>query len=93
MRTFSGHTDEVNSISWSPQKTLLASASDDSTVRLWSSGGDGAPAPGAVAVLSGHKKAAFAVTWAQTGEGSANAGKAAMLARCVSRSDEMMQCA
>ena len=82
-RTFLGHTDEVNSLRWSPSKGLLASGSDDGTVRLWSAGGENAPPAGAVSTLTGHRKQVYAVRWAPTGEGSANASKAAMLARCV----------
>lgn len=80
-RTFLGHTDEVNTLRWSPSKALLASGSDDSTVRLWSAGGEGAPPVGAVATLTGHKKQVYCVRWAPTGEGSANPNKAPILAR------------
>jgi hypothetical protein len=38
-----------------------------------------------VGVGLAHKKPVYAVRWAPTGEGSANAGKVAMLARCVGR--------
>ncbi len=80
-RTFMGHTDEVNTLRWSPSKALLASGSDDGTVRLWSAGGEGAPAAGAVATLTGHRKPIYAVRWAPTGEGSANASMPPILAR------------
>jgi WD40 repeat protein len=33
---FKGHRDEVNVVKFSPCGTLLASCSDDSTVRIWS---------------------------------------------------------
>lgn len=35
LRVFCGHQDEVNSIKWDPTGTLLASASDDCTVKIW----------------------------------------------------------
>jgi len=82
-RSFVGHTDEINSLRWSPSSTLLASGSDDSTVRLWSGGGEGAPPPGAVSTLTGHKKQVYCVRWGPTGEGSANPSKSPVLARCV----------
>lgn len=55
VRTFSGHTDEVNAIHWNPAKSILASASDDGTAKLWSAAGtdDGS---GCVHTLTGHKK-------------------------------------
>ena len=82
-RTFVGHTDEVNTVRWAPRSaSLLASGSDDSTVRLWSVGGDGAPPAGSVATLTGHKKAVYLVRWAPFGE---DASRALSLARCVRR--------
>jgi transducin (beta)-like 1 len=82
VRTFAGHTDEVNAVRWSPSRGLLASASDDGTVRLWSSGGDGAPPAGAAGTLVGHRKPVYALAWAPTGDGTANGAKDALLARC-----------
>ncbi|WFD31256.1 hypothetical protein MSPP1_002290 [Malassezia sp. CBS 17886] len=35
IRSFLAHTDEVNSIRFDPSQTLLASASDDGTARIW----------------------------------------------------------
>ena len=87
LRSFVGHTDEVNAIQWNPAKSILASASDDGTARLWSlsssssgSGGSGTGGDGCVGVLAGHKKAVYSAKWAPTGEGSRNPGKAPLLA-------------
>lgn len=37
MRTLSGHTEGISDIAWSSDSELLASASDDKTVRIWNS--------------------------------------------------------
>ncbi len=37
--TLEGHTDSVNVLAWSPKGNLLASGSDDQTIRLWSISG------------------------------------------------------
>ncbi len=34
LRTFQGHTDEVNAIKWDPSGTLLASCSDDYSAKV-----------------------------------------------------------
>ncbi|CAB1417638.1 unnamed protein product [Pleuronectes platessa] len=38
LKTFQGHTNEVNAIKWDPSGMLLASCSDDMTLKIWSPG-------------------------------------------------------
>jgi len=93
LRVFQGHTDEVNCIAANPSRTLLASASDDATARIWSltgdagtpastgsGGGGGGGSSGSVGVCTGHRKQVYRCEWAPTGPGSANPGKASLLA-------------
>lgn len=81
-RTFSGHTDEVNSVAWSPSAALVASGSDDGTVRLWTlTAAAGVDSSGCVAVCSGHTKSVYKVVWSPTGEGGAQPSKPSYLAR------------
>jgi transducin (beta)-like 1 len=89
VRSWVGHTDEVNGISWSPNKgaggkrdnLLLASCSDDGTARLWNLGNMDRLADksdrdtGSVATFTGHRKAVYSIKWAPAGEGSANPSK------------------
>lgn len=35
LRTFSGHTDDVTAVAWSPDGTMLTSQSLDSTLKIW----------------------------------------------------------
>ena len=93
-RTFSGHTDEVNSVAWSPSKTVLASGSDDGTVRLWTMSGSGSSSSSSescLAVLAGGRGGdssanqkrnsnVIKVVWSPTGEGSSNPSKPGQLA-------------
>lgn len=55
---FAHHTATVNSVAWSPRSTLVASASDDTTVRLWH------PFTGyEFFVYRGHSAAVTSVAW------------------------------
>lgn len=67
----SGHTAKINSLSWSPDGKILASASDDNTVRLWASTGT------ALATLTGHTGRVLSVAWSFDGKilASASADK------------------
>lgn len=70
IKSFAGHTDEVNAVCWSPGGTHLASCSDDSTAKVWS------VEEGLVHDLRGHLKEIYTVRWTPTGPGSANPDKA-----------------
>ena len=35
LKTYTGHTDEVNAVKWDPSGSLLASCSDDCTAKVW----------------------------------------------------------
>lgn len=35
LKSYTGHTDEVNAVKWDPSGTLLASCSDDCTAKVW----------------------------------------------------------
>jgi len=58
VRTFQGHTDEVNCVKWDPRGNLLASCSDDCTARVWSMASDKP-----LHVLSGHSKEIYTIKW------------------------------
>ncbi|MFJ4091283.1 helix-turn-helix domain-containing protein [Kitasatospora sp. NPDC089913] len=64
-----GHTGPVNSCSISPDGRLLATASSDETVRLWS-----LPDRRPAATLTGHNSAVRAVTFSPDGRLLASAG-------------------
>ncbi|KAJ6232880.1 f-box-like/wd repeat-containing protein tbl1xr1 [Anaeramoeba flamelloides] len=73
--TFLGHTRDVNSITWSPNKKLLASASDDQTSKIWD-----LSKTTPILSLEDHKEIVYNVKWSNTGEGSNNPNLPLLLA-------------
>jgi eukaryotic-like serine/threonine-protein kinase len=69
--TYSGHTDAVKGVSWSPDGKLIASGSLDRTVRVWNSttGKDVLLPP-----YQGHSKGVKTVAWSPDGKYIASGG-------------------
>ncbi|XP_014254874.1 F-box-like/WD repeat-containing protein TBL1XR1-B isoform X2 [Cimex lectularius] len=67
IKSFQGHTNEVNAIKWDPQGNLLASCSDDMTLKIWSMKYDTC-----VHDLQAHNKEIYTIKWSPTGPGTAN---------------------
>ena len=68
-RTFRGHTGTVTAVAFSPDATTLASASTDSTIKLWNTK-DGQ----LVATLSGHVGAVGSLAYSPDGTTLASGG-------------------
>jgi eukaryotic-like serine/threonine-protein kinase len=64
-----GHSSEITALSWSPDGTLLASSSRDSTVRLWNASNHN------TLVYKGHAAAVQAVVWNLQGTLLASGGR------------------
>ncbi|MEM1368534.1 MAG: AAA family ATPase, partial [Cyanobacteria bacterium P01_H01_bin.15] len=62
-----GHSQGVNAVSYSPDGSTVASASNDGTVQVWQA--DGAP----IATLEGHSDAVWAVSYSPDGSTVASA--------------------
>ncbi|RMX60907.1 hypothetical protein pdam_00003460, partial [Pocillopora damicornis] len=62
VKSFQGHTSEVNTIRWDPSGSFLASCSDDLSAKIWSTKQDTW-----LFDLQGHKKEIYTVTWSPTG--------------------------
>ncbi|CAF97550.1 unnamed protein product, partial [Tetraodon nigroviridis] len=75
VKTFQGHTNEVNAIKWDPTGSLLASCSDDMTLKIWSMKQDAC-----VHDLQAHSKEIYTIKWSPTGPGTNNPGASLMLA-------------
>ncbi|CAG9826222.1 unnamed protein product [Diabrotica balteata] len=67
IKSFQGHTNEVNAIKWDPQGQLLASCSDDMTLKIWSMKQDTC-----VHDLQAHSKEIYTIKWSPTGPGTHN---------------------
>lgn len=67
IKTFQGHTNEVNAIKWDPQGVLLASCSDDMTLKIWSMKQDSC-----IYDLQAHLKEIYTIKWSPTGPGTNN---------------------
>ncbi|XP_014321730.1 F-box-like/WD repeat-containing protein TBL1X [Myotis lucifugus] len=75
VKTFQGHTNEVNAIKWNPSRMLLASCSDDSTLKIWSMKQDTC-----VHDLQAHSKEVYTIKWSPTGPATSNPNANIMLA-------------
>ncbi|XP_044143872.1 F-box-like/WD repeat-containing protein TBL1X isoform X1 [Bufo gargarizans] len=75
VKTFQGHTNEVNAIKWDPSGMLLASCSDDMTLKIWSMKQDVC-----VHDLQAHNKEIYTIKWSPTGPGTSNPNSSIMLA-------------
>lgn len=67
IKSFQGHTNEVNAIEWDPQGKFLASCSDDMTLKVWSMDREGC-----LHDLQAHSKEIYTIRWSCTGPGTPN---------------------
>ena len=69
-----GHTNTVNTLAFKPESSILASGSDDDTIRIWDLTWD-AWRNRPVRTLRGHKSDVKAVAWSPDGTMLASAGE------------------
>jgi WD40 repeat protein len=67
--TYRGHSNKVNAVTWSPDGTRIASASDDRTVQIWD-----ATTGELIFAYQGHTKEVSSVVWSPNGKRIASAG-------------------
>jgi len=77
LKTYTGHTDEVNAVKWDPSGSLLASCSDDCTAKVWDVNSDRKEP---MYDFKSHQQEIYTVKWAPTGPGSKNPDKKPLLA-------------
>ncbi|XP_016947782.3 F-box-like/WD repeat-containing protein ebi [Drosophila biarmipes] len=65
IKTFTGHTEPVNAVKWSPQGDLLASCADDRTLKIWN-----VSCGGCQHTLQGHSGGVTALAWSPAGPGT-----------------------
>ncbi|XP_062941157.1 F-box-like/WD repeat-containing protein TBL1X [Cynocephalus volans] len=75
VKTFQGHTNEVNAFKWDPSGMLLASCSDDMTLKIWSMKQDTC-----VHDLQAHSREIYTIKWSPTGQATSNPNSNIMLA-------------
>ncbi|KAK1410295.1 hypothetical protein QVD17_36830 [Tagetes erecta] len=75
LKTFSGHSEDVNCIKWNASGSLLASCSNDMTVKIWSMKPD---MP--IHDFKDHAKEVYVVGWSPTGPATNNPNKQLLLA-------------
>lgn len=84
LKTFTGHTDQVSVVKWDHQSNLLASGSEDCTVKIWTM--KDAPDGGLVHDLRTHTKGVDTIRWSPSGPGTANPNMDLVLASASSDS-------
>ncbi|KHN78401.1 F-box-like/WD repeat-containing protein TBL1X [Toxocara canis] len=62
LKTFQGHTNEVNAVKYDSHSRLLASCSDDKTLKVWSMNSDTA-----IHDLMAHNKEIYTIRWSPIG--------------------------
>ncbi|KAJ5184803.1 hypothetical protein N7472_009643, partial [Penicillium cf. griseofulvum] len=62
LQTLEGHSHQINSIDWSKDRSRLASASSDNTVRIWDS-----TTGQCASTLEGHDRSVNSITWSPGG--------------------------